>query len=256
MKKLLFIILLLISFFSTSAQAQGKRIPLYQACTHAVCSTLAHHWKLDELGTIRYASFGGQTLTDNNTVGSTAGKIGNAANFIAANVESLTAADTDALSFSGNFTFVVWVRLTTKAALWPLIAKAKTSVSGADDLEYQVIYNNASDRFEFYVGNDTAFAFAQASSFGSPSTATWYFIAVWYDATNLSISVNDGTTNTTAYTGNSFNANGPFVLGGRADAGLNLNGDLDQISLFTSDIGSSNRTYLYNSGNGRVFPYQ
>ncbi len=70
------------------------------------------YWTLDEASGNRAALIGGLTLTDNNTVGSTTGILSNAANFVAANSESLSHANDAAFSIGdGDFTLRVWVNL-------------------------------------------------------------------------------------------------------------------------------------------------
>src|SRR6185295_10218115 len=143
-------------------------------CT--IPNNLVAYWKLDETSGSRSDSFGSNTLTDNNTVGSTAGKVGNAAQFIQANTEYLSAADNAALSVADiDFTFAFWVYLDSKttgtSGNAALIVKESPAAS-----EYEIIYaGDTTDRFIFTIFNspgNTTSASVLANNFGSPSTGT------------------------------------------------------------------------------------
>src|SRR3972149_1905325 len=77
-------------------------------------------WKLDESSdgsapVARADVLGVYELTDNNTVASATGKIGNAASFVTANSESLSVADTDDALDGGDrdLTYSLWIKTTT-----------------------------------------------------------------------------------------------------------------------------------------------
>ena len=68
---------------------------------------LVSWWNLDETSGTRADSVGSNHLTDVNTVGYAAGKIGNAASFVAANNETLS---TETALFEDDFTLSMWVK--------------------------------------------------------------------------------------------------------------------------------------------------
>src|SRR5687768_2136031 len=75
-------------------------------------TSLIAHWKLDQTSGVRADSHAGNNLGDINTVGSAAGKLGNAASFIAANEEALGLGDNASLSMGNiDFTLALWVWL-------------------------------------------------------------------------------------------------------------------------------------------------
>src|SRR5690606_5066683 len=78
---------------------------------------LVSWWTLGETSGTRYDSHGTNHLTDNNTVGSALGKLGGiSAQFVAANIESLSINDNASLSLNNtNFTIATWVKLSSKA---------------------------------------------------------------------------------------------------------------------------------------------
>jgi hypothetical protein len=73
-------------------------------------------WKMDETSGTRTDSHGTNPLADNNTVGSTTGKQGNAAQFVVANSEYLSIPDNPSVSMGrgARMTVCTWVRLNSK----------------------------------------------------------------------------------------------------------------------------------------------
>src|SRR5438876_10841799 len=62
------------------------------------------------------ATGGGLTLTNHNTVTFSAGKVGNAANFVAASSQYLSRADSAAFQMgTGDFSVAAWVNFTSSA---------------------------------------------------------------------------------------------------------------------------------------------
>lgn len=218
-------------------------------------SGLIAFWKLDEASGTRSDSVGSNHLADNATVTQAAGKIGNAAQFTAANSEFLSIADNADLSTGDiDFTFSAWVYLDTKTAVRDLITKW----GAAGQREYLLAYSNATDRFEWYVSNDgTGGPVATANTFGSPSTATWYFIVVYHDSVNnlIGISVNNGAFNTTAHTTGVFNSTTAFQLGGRSSGPAYHNGRMDAVGFWKKVLSGAEITELYNAGAGRGYPF-
>ena len=81
-------------------------------------------WKLGEASGTRVDSIGSNDLTDNNTVTQAAGKIGNCAQFTAANSEYLSIADNAALSTGDiDFSIVFWVYFDSTPSFADVIAK-------------------------------------------------------------------------------------------------------------------------------------
>ena len=76
---------------------------------------LIGYWDFDETSGNRAAAFqaGSLTMTDNNTVGNAAGKLGNAASFVRANSEDFSIADSALVSMGAGsntqFAFTAWV---------------------------------------------------------------------------------------------------------------------------------------------------
>lgn len=219
-------------------------------------TSLVAYWKLDEASGTRNDSHGTNHLTDNNTVGSVAGKVGNAADFIRANLEYLSRADGGSgLNFGDvDFTFAAWIRIKSKPALSMQCISKWTPGS----LSYVVEWNVA-DRFRFWVSSDgSAFAFLDANSLGSPALNTWYFVAAWHAATadNINIQVNNGTVDSAAYSAGVFASNAAFYLGRyHATDDYHLDGAIDEAGAWSRLLTADERTQLYNGGAGQAYPF-
>src|SRR5690606_6319482 len=130
---------------------------------------------------------GANELTDNNSVGSAAGKIGTARSF-AASIQYLSAASNASLQTGDiDFTFAVWVWMASTAAR--TIAGKWGGVSNpGGGREWRLQYFSPGSRYRFEVssdgGNQTSVA---ADSFGAPSVEEWHFVVAWHDSINNTI---------------------------------------------------------------------
>ena len=254
MMKMLVKILLLL--FPLQLAAQGMLLnPSMSFGSSTLNNGLVAVWKLEETSGTRNDSKGSNHLTDNNTVLSAAGKLGTAADFEATNSEYLSIADNTDLSTGDiDFTFAFWVRLESKAANMFFATKQ----AGAGSREFNTQYNSAADRFRFGVSNDgTATVNIDANAFGSPSTATLYFIIVWHDATanTINIQVNDGTVNSTSHTTGVFNSTAAFTIGATSVPASYHDGLIDNVYFWKRVLTTDERTALYGNGNGKDYPF-
>jgi hypothetical protein len=183
-------------------------------------------------------------------VGSTAGKIVNAVNLVAASSDSLSHADNTDLRLTGiDASISCWVNLASKPSLGVICGKYTTS----NFVEYLLAYRASRDRFEFLVGNGTSFFTAVANTFGSPSIGVWYFIKARIDNTAkiAEIGVNNGAFDSVGFTGNIKNGTARFYVGRRDDtSALFLHGAVDELGIWKRKLASEEFASLYNSGNG------
>lgn len=213
---------------------------------------LVSWWTLGESSGTRYDSHTfGNHLTDNNTVGSALGKLGGlSAKFVAANIESLSINDNASLSMNNtSFTIATWVKLSSKANHGDMVIKWTDAAP-----EYALVYNNASDRFNFHAGlNSSTGSAVTANNLGSPSVGVWYFVVAWYDGTSLNISINNGEPNSVGYTGGVADGSNSFRLGDRVSSQYPFDGSLDEVVIYKRVLTSAERTWLYNNGSGRTY---
>ena len=219
-------------------------------------TSLVAYWKLDETSGTRNDAHSTNHLSDNNTVTSAAGKQSNAAEFVATNSEYLSISDNANLSTGDvDFTIAGWFYLASKTLGRDLVMKWGTS----GNFEYALVYNDSSDRFEFYVSSTGSNAVgAVGDNLGSPSTATWYFIVAYHDSVGdvIGISINNGAANTTAYSLGVFNSSADFALGTRLPTISNYHdGRIDETGFWKRVLNSSERGVLFNNGNGMTYPF-
>lgn len=207
-------------------------------------------WKMEEISGVRRDVLGIRDLTDNNTVGSAAGKIGNAASFITANVESLSRPSSDAVFEIGDnpFTIAAWVSNNGAAANHALIAK-----DGVSSQRGWVLYSDTSSQtfFALFPGP------VQASVGGLPVDDTLYFVVAWHDPTanTVNIQVNNGSVNSVSFTGPVASSTSPLYLGCFSDAATNPhNGKIDEVYMFDTVKDAAWRADMWNGGAGRQYP--
>lgn len=217
----------------------------------ALTDSLIAHWKLDEASGTRVDAHGANDLTDNNTVVAATGKIGDAADFERDNSEWLSlSSNADVQTGNIDVTFAAWVKLESKPAGNMIILQKTTSTRG----EYFLAWIQASDRFGLDVFGSIDFGdpgSVVANNLGAPSTATWYFVVAWHDATanTLNIQVNNGTVDSVSHTAGIYVGAGEFQISDDVFDGF-WDGLTDSTSMWKRVLTSDERTSLYNSGNG------
>jgi hypothetical protein len=223
----------------------------------SLTDSLISYWKLDEASGNALDAHGSNTLTDNNTVGTAAGKINTARQFTAANSEYLNHADNTDLSTGDiDFTFAAWVYLeTTPAAELSYIVISKDNDAGSR--EYVLDINNPSTP-RFYVNGGGGGMLVSWSA--NLSTGVWYHVVGWHDATanQLGICVNAGTPVTQSTGGTAPNdGTAEFRLGNRSYSGFEgyLDGRIDEVGFWKRVLTSQERTDLYNGGAGLAYPF-
>lgn len=214
---------------------------------------LVAYWKLDETSGTRADSVGSITLSDGNTVGYAAGKQGNAASFVATSSEYLYAANPAPLQFADeDFTFACWVKFTSLGTVG--ILNKLATVNG---LRSYRLYVNISGQLFWDVSPDGNTDVVLSTPSGSVTTGAWFFVVCWHDsvANKLRICVNNGTVYETDHAGGVFNSASAFQVGTlRATLGY-MTGEVDELGAWDRVLTSDEITELYNSGNGKTYPF-
>lgn len=219
----------------------------------ALTDNLAAYWPLNEASGSALDAHGSNDLTETSgTIAATTGKITGARDFEAGDTEYFEIADNaDVSTGDVDFTITAWVRAESKDGNMVIVGK-DTNTSG--NREYNLFYRGT-DRFSFEVFSATdSGTVLDASSFGSPSTGTWYFVVAWYDATanTMNIQVNNGTVNSTSKSTLQASGSSVFRIGARNFSGGEAywDGLICEVGLWKRVLTSDERTELYNSGNG------
>lgn len=218
-------------------------------------TSLTSFWKLSEAsGATRNDSVGSRNLTDHNTVTQVAGISGHAAGFAAASSQYLSVASDSGIQMNGtDFTIAAWVKFTTLPASNNEMGLVTKLTSGSDREYYFGILNSAGTiTFEIVVRNtgDTTNTTLKATTFGAPSTATWYMVACGFRSVDNSlwISVNDGTKDTVSYTNGVRASTNALCLGAFANPTLFLDGALDAVGIWRKQLANAEVTAFYNAG--------
>ena len=191
-------------------------------------------WPMDESEGTRADIVGGADLTDNNTVGSTAGKFSSAASFDAANFEYLSRNDSAIFNTSNQpFTLAGWMKenLSGGASFVGVFAEFYIGVSSG---AYWRLYHGSSN--------------AWLDALSNPSNNTWAYIIAWGDPSGkygLSINGIDATKDYVSYNETSY----PFYVGRIVTA--YLTGAIDDLAYWNRALTAGDRYHLYNAGNGR-----
>ncbi len=198
-------------------------------------------------------SVGGLTLTNNNTVTFSAGKIGNAANFVAASAQGLFRADNAAFQFgTGNFSFSFWIKLGTVTADSVPMGYGKPQSGEAG---FMVICPTAST-----IGvamSDGVTGKERDSGTNIADAAFHLIVATFTRAGNLQVyldNVAETALDITAASGSVNNANG-FSIGRNYDAGHPFDGSVDELGLWNRVLTGAEISALWNSGAGVTYPF-
>lgn len=144
-------------------------------------------WEFDEASGDALDSVGSITLTNNNASARVPGKFINAAQLVAASLQTYSCTSNATVNApAGSFTWCLWVNPTTGGL----------NTDGWIDKElcYR-ISSNSSNQVFFRVYEDTTFTIVQATSTDTVTPGAWNFIACWYDVVTkrVSIQINNGT---------------------------------------------------------------
>ena len=230
----------------------------------ALTDNCVAYWKLDESSAgssqvNRVDEVSGHTLTDINTTASGTGKIGNGADFEEGNNEALNMADHADLSFGNeDFSLAVWVNMESDSDDNYVVSKWDF---GANDREWSILYDFSDDRFCFDISsNGTAYQREKADNLGAPSTSTWYFIVAWHDAdaNTMNIQVNNGTVDSASYSSgcnDNISKVGVGCCHNSGNPASTMDGIVDEFGVWSRVLSESERTQLYNGGNGLTYPF-
>lgn len=233
------------------------------AAGNGLLNNLVAYWPLNEAsGNALDLHSNGLTLTDQNTVTSNTGKVyALARKFSVAANEGFYRSSESLLQTGGatDFTFAIWLNLTTNIKPQALVAKR----SAADAGEFASFYG-LSGKFEFFV-RDSDWRGVNANTFGAPSTGVWYLVIMQHVSSTktISISVNAGAEDTNTYAGTFSTTTATFGVGNEIYApyapSSAANMVAGPVAMWKSAAGgggvlsSSQRSALWNAGNGLAY---
>lgn len=224
----------------------------------SLTTNLVSYWKLDESSGNASDSVGSNTLTNNNSVTYSSGKINNGAVFVRASSKSLSVTDNASLSLTGDLTISAWVNFASTPSsgnYFGIVAK----LEGSPNYSYAFyLYNNAGTPEITFQNSTNGTSVTQKGVAWTPTTSTWYHIAAVYTASAGSVSFyingsQQGTTQTGLGT-SIFDSSSTFYIG-RYDGGNYFDGSVDEVGMWSRVLTSGEITSLYNGGVGFTYPF-
>lgn len=207
----------------------------------ALSDNLISCWTLDEASGNRADSFGSNTLTDTNAVGSATGKISNAAGGF-----SVTKAldGGNILPASGNnLTFQFWVKINSTLSSDKFVISKGVLSSNYDF----ALYLRNTGLYTMFGNANTLADFASTSW---NVDTNWHHIILTYNGSGTwTIYQDNGTADTVSITAG--NTAVSFDIGNlQTSLAFGYDGLIDEFAVWSRVISSGERTQLYNSGSG------
>lgn len=214
----------------------------------ALIDNLTAYWKLDEASGTREDAHGALDLTDVNTVGSAAGKISTAADFVAASSEYLTRGG--GLTVNGTSRSVsLWAR--------PDLTGTQRGVANASSLAATPL--STGPLWLMVQRATNVWAVLHGAAYRESVTptivaGTWYHLVYTFDsATNAVVLYINGVSRATATSADNAIVGTHTYIG--AGFSTYFDGLLDEIGIWSRALTSDEVTELYNSGNGFAYPF-
>lgn len=211
---------------------------------------LVSWWDLDEESGTRYDAIGSYDLTDVNTVGYESGKIGNAASFVSANSEALRYAPVtpDGLWPSSSFTISMWIKAASMGDGKVYLASIGNNNNGGIGIQ-----NAAGKMYCFVKDGTTSTGICSISGVAG----AWFNLIYKYDASagKCYAIVNNGTPIEAAASG----YNAPTFAGTEWElstaSASGCNASIDLVGVWHRALTADEITELYNSGDGKSYPF-
>lgn len=212
-------------------------------------TNIVSYWKLDESSGNATDQVSSNTLTNNNTATYSSGKINNGVNVARASSQwlSITNGTQVGLGITGNLTIAGWIKF---SSLPTGLTYCMASKDATGNRGYSL--NIATTTLQFSVNVTTA------AVTWSPSTSTWYHVAIVYTAAGgtADFYINgsqQGTQQSGLPTSIPTNTT-TFNLGNDGFASL-FDGSFDEFGVWSRSLSGSEISSLYNSGTGIQYPF-
>lgn len=225
----------------------------------AIADDIKAYWKFDESSGNASDSVGSNTLVNNNTATYSTGKINNGAYCADASNQFFKINSSSDLRIKDDLTIAGWFYFDSTEIMWLV---DKRSESG-EDFSMYALYFSGGNTIALRTTNGSSSSLVDRSVAWTPSTSTWYHIAVTRKSSDGSIKFyingsQQGSTQT-GYTGTlRDNSDLPFYVGRYKDSGENdrdLDGRVDELGVWARELTSTEIGELYNSGDGLQYPF-
>lgn len=206
---------------------------------------LVSYWKLDESTGTRVDSHGTNHLTDHNTVGSAAGKIGTACAFASTASQYLSYPDTNPLG-DEDWTQAVWFK------------------RASPTLDQMIFSKDAATGRSYWLESMNPLTFScpaagvNVSVPGMAPDLNWHYVVIWHDAAANTLNIQADGGPVTSVASAPFNITAtPVHFGSRAYVGYEgyFDGLIDEVAIWRRVLTAEERTALYNGGLGLAYPF-
>ena len=224
----------------------------------ALDTNIASYWKLDESSGNAVDSYGANTLTNNNTVTYSAGKINNGADFGNPNTnKSLSTSNTIGID-GGSMTMSGWFKISAQPPSndnirFLLQSNTNNKVSnmcfyrdsaGTKQLVFNRLrQNTANDQFTYDI---------------TLTIGTWYHIAYTYNGSTVTGYLNGVSIGTASSSGNGSSSAGytnGFFIGSAFDSSNFLTGSADEVSIWQRALSADEVNKIYNANRGNQYAF-
>jgi len=215
----------------------------------ALDTSLISYYKLDESSGNATDSVGSNTLTNNNSVTYSTGKINNGANFVRASSQYLSKVDDTSLDLSANMSVSFWLNLSS------LPGTNETQGLVTKDNTYGIYYQDSAGtkRFGMFSVLSSSYTFHTFNT--TLSTSTFYHVTWTKSGTTSSLYINGILVSSGSATATMDNTTGSFFLGLGDGAGEYLNGQLDEVAIWSRALSADEVSQIFNSGRGNSYPF-
>lgn len=227
-------------------------VPRRQTLGHDLLRDLVGFWPIAETAGSRFNVHNLPHLSMNGTVGVGDGVGSLAGVFSGSN--NLYTDDTIMQAGDIDFTFATWVFFTSIGTNPRVFSKRANATNSHEYDCYYGFSNNLT--FELRTSGGTNFGVSSAAN--SITSGAWYFVVAWHDSVNdlVGLQLNNGTPATQATSGNAPAVNtSRFYLGELQQVSRPLVGRQNRFGYWKRLLTADERTYLYNSGRGRSYPF-
>lgn len=210
------------------------------------------YWKLEEASGTRVDATGkGHDFSDHGGVPSVSGKIGNAVQATAIGGAYLETPNTSDLTLNAgeDVTIAFWCKFPAIVDTAYFVAK----IGGVGDTTEIFIYLNHADKKVYAVFWDDGVS----SSASFPNDGAWHFVEARfkYAQTERGIAIDHSAFATITFALALIDHTGNFQLGANLGTTGDVDVNVDELGYWKRVLTDSERTYLWNNGNGRtLFP--
>jgi len=216
---------------------------------------LISHFKLDETSGNAADSHGANTLTQINSPGSAAGKIGNARTFVSGSTQYFTSAGRVTSGTISQVSASAWIKLTGTQS-FPTVC-GEWNAGGNQRSWLLTLSSDGTDLRFPHSNNGTATLTIETTGLAI-NDGNWHFVGVCYNAGSALLHVDGVNYSSTGLPTSLFSSSSPLVLAAAntstTPAGL-LTGTLDEVSVWSRALTADEFITLWNSGNALAYPW-